>query len=210
MIESTSRPRRTGIILNPKSGHVRRHLAQLRQLAEQVPAATVIEASSPEKITEAVNTFELAAEDLLVVIGGDGSLQAALTAMLRLELQVTPRVLVVAAGTTNMSAADLGMRLKPAAALQALHDWISGKTSAPITRPRKVVQVADSSLTPPQYGMFFGAGAIISGVRYFHGSVRPKGVRGAWVRHSPLCARCYRCSATVSTHFCRPPRQCCI
>ncbi len=179
MIELTPRPRRIGIILNPKGGHVRRHLVQLRQLARQVPDATVIEASSPDQIAEAINAFELAAEDLLVVIGGDGTLQAALTAMLRLELQETPRVLVVAAGTTNMSAADLGVRLKPAAALQALHDWVSGKTQAPATRPRTVLQVADSSLMPPQYGLFFGAGAIISGVRYFHGSVRPKGVRGA-------------------------------
>jgi diacylglycerol kinase (ATP) len=179
MIEQTSRPRRIGIILNPKGGHVRRHLIQLRQLAKQVPDATVIEASSPDTIAEAVNAFELAAEDLLVVIGGDGSVQATLTAMLRLEQQENPRVLIVAAGTTNMSAADLGVRLKPAAALQALHDWVSGKIPAPATRPRAVLQVTDSSLMPAQYGLFFGAGAIISGVRYFHGSVRPKGIRGA-------------------------------
>lgn len=179
MTDSTPRPQRIGIVLNPASGYVRRHLRRLRVLVAQIADATAIEATSDEQINDAVNTLQLGAADLLVVIGGDGTLQAALTAVLRLESAAVPYVLALPAGTTNMSAADLGARSNPASALQGLNDWLTGKTSAPAICARAVLRVCDASETRPRFGMFFGAGAIISGVRYFHGTVRPKGVRGA-------------------------------
>jgi hypothetical protein len=179
MTDSTPRPARIGIVLNPASGHVRRHLQRLRERVAGIPGATVIEATSDEQITDAVTSLQMGPADLLVVIGGDGTLQAALTAMLRRERLATPYVLALPAGTTNMSAADLGARLKPAAALQRLDDWLTGKSSAPAVCARAVLQIADASSTPPRFGMFFGAGAIINGVRYFHNNLRPKGIRGA-------------------------------
>lgn len=179
MTDLTPRPERIGIVLNPESGYVRRHLTRLRGLVAQIAGATVIEALSDEQITDAVDALDLGPDDLLVIIGGDGTLQAALTAMLRRELLAVPYVLALPAGTTNMSAADLGSRSNPAAALKSLDNWLSGKTSAPAICARAVLQVSDASATPPRFGMFFGAGAIINGVRYFHNSLRPKGIRGA-------------------------------
>jgi hypothetical protein len=179
MTDLTPRPERIGIVLNPESGYVRRHLRHLRALVSQIADATVIEACTDGQLTDAVDTLALGPADLLVVIGGDGTLQAVLTAMLRRELLEVPFVLALPAGTTNMSAADLGSRSNPAVALQNLDNWLTGKTSAPAVCARAVVQVSDASDTPPRFGMFFGAGAIINGVRYFHSSLRPKGIRGA-------------------------------
>ncbi|HCS46091.1 MAG TPA: hypothetical protein DIW52_25325 [Pseudomonas sp.] len=177
--DDVSVPRRIGIVLNPYSGYVRRHLNELRHLAGLVPDSAMLEASTPVQITEVIQSFSLLADDLLVVIGGDGTLQAALTALMRLQPNQVPQVLVVAAGTTNMTATDFGTRLKPAAVLRALSDWRKGQASAPKSSARAVLRVYDSRLQQAQFGLFFGAGAIISGVRYFHATVRPKGVRGA-------------------------------
>lgn len=179
MTKLTPRPERIGILLNPASGYVRRHLPSLRRRVAGIANARVVEASSAEQIKGAVESLQLGPSDLLVVIGGDGTLQAALTATLIQGPSATPYVLALPAGTTNMSARDLGIRVNPTVALQELDNWLSGKTSAPAVRARAVLRVSDASLAPPQFGMFFGAGAIISGVRYFHSSVRPKGVRGA-------------------------------
>jgi diacylglycerol kinase (ATP) len=179
LTDSTPRPERIGIVLNPASGYVRRNLPRLRGLAAGIAGATVIEAITDEQISSAVDALGLGPDDLLVVMGGDGTLQAALTAMLRRESLAVPCVLALPAGTTNMSAADLGSRSKPAVALQALNDWLGGKTSAPAICARSVLQVSDAGATPPRFGMFFGAGAIINGVRYFHNNLRPKGIRGA-------------------------------
>jgi hypothetical protein len=179
MSDTSSKPGKIGIVLNPMSGRVRRDLEHFRQLANRIPCAQTIEAITPQQINEAVIAFGLQPHDLLVIVGGDGSLQAALTAVMTVQPLAIPQVLVVPAGTTNMSAADLGSALGPAASLAALGDWMSGNSSAPPAPSRPVLKVLDSESQEAQYGFFFGAGAVVSGVRYFHSSVRPKGIRGA-------------------------------
>lgn len=179
MSEASSKPGKIGVVLNPLSGRVRRDLHHFRLLASRIPFAQTLEAVTAEQINEAVSAFGLQADDLLVVIGGDGTLQAALTVIMNQQPVAVPQVLVVPAGTTNMSAADLGSRLGATATLRALADWMSGKAPAPLAFTRAPLKVFDDRSLQVQYGLFFGAGAIISGVRYFHAKVRPKGIRGA-------------------------------
>jgi hypothetical protein len=170
---------RIGVVLNPKGGYVSRHLATFRRHVAQLADASVVEASTPTQISAAIQSFALGPQDLLVVIGGDGSLQAALTALVQSQPGSTPQVLIVPAGTTNMSARDLGVRQRPLHVLQALHHWRNGTRSAPASRWRHVLQVFDPDSRQAQCGLFFGAGAVVEGVRYFHSRVRTKGIRGA-------------------------------
>ncbi|WP_341963526.1 acylglycerol kinase family protein [Pseudomonas sp. RC10] len=170
---------RIGVVLNPKGGYVRRHLVEFRHHVAQLTDAHVVEASTPAQISAAIQSFALEPQDLLVVIGGDGSLQAALTALMHLQPMSLPDVLVVPAGTTNMSAIDLGVRQRPLQVLLALHRWRSGTRSAPASRLRNVLKVFDPDSLQTQCGLFFGAGAVVEGVRYFHSRVRTKGIRGA-------------------------------
>ena len=178
MIDPIALPRHIGVVLNPLSGHVRRNLKKLRRLVLQIPQSTVIEASSPAEIAQALDIFNLGVNDLLVVIGGDGSLQAALTASLRRSMELAPFVLALPGGTTNMSAIDLGVTMTPASTLEALISWLAGDAPPPSVSIRSILQVSDASSTLPQFGLFFGAGAIIDGVKYFHSEVRPKGIQG--------------------------------
>ncbi|MGV6473713.1 diacylglycerol/lipid kinase family protein [Azotobacter vinelandii] len=179
MPEAGARPARIGILLNPDSGRVRRRLPALRRIAAALPAALLQEVSGPREIEQALRLWQAGAQDLVVILGGDGTLQATLTALLREPAGDLPALLVVPAGTTNMSAGDLGARLRPEAALHALHAWLQGTGPAPRTVERAVLRIDGETGRDSQFGMFFGAGAILGGVRYFHRHIRPTGVRGA-------------------------------
>jgi hypothetical protein len=177
--QGVTRPARIGILMNPLSGRVRRRLQRLQILAANLPGAMLKEASAPQDIAQVLQEWQANPPELLVVMGGDGTLQAVLTALLHEPDAAPPAILVIAGGTTNMSAADLGARLKPEAALYALKAWLQGRGAAPMLVERAALCVESDQSKGPQYGMFFGTGAILSGVRYFHQHVRPTGVRGA-------------------------------
>ncbi|MGK2913422.1 MAG: diacylglycerol/lipid kinase family protein [Porticoccaceae bacterium] len=169
---------RIGILLNPNSGRVRRRLAVLRRLAADVPGADLHETRRPEDVASALRSMPAATTELLVVVGGDGTLQAVLTALLREASAQPPPLLVIPAGTTNMSAVDLGARRRPQAALRALARWRRGNGAEPTLTQRAVLRVDGIKGIDTEYAMFFGTGAIHSGVRYFQQRVRGAGVRG--------------------------------
>lgn len=174
---------RVGILLNPNSGRVRRRLELLRRLAADVPGVDLHETPRAEDLASALRSMPATTTELLVVMGGDGTLQAVLTVLLR-QGSALPPLLVIPAGTTNMSAADLGARRRPQAALRALAQWRRGAGPAPASCQRAALRVdmlegAEwAAGHEAQYGLFFGAGAIHSGVRYFQQRVRAAGVRG--------------------------------
>ncbi len=170
-------PAPIGVLLNPRSGRARRQLQRLHQQLAALPDTRVLEASKPADIARGLPELLAARPALLVMIGGDGTLQALLTALLHQEQHIPP-ILVVSAGTTNMSARALGTRLHPHQALLALARWKNGGTP-PRECLNPVLQVTDVQNGTSHFGLFFGTGAISSGVRYFHNQVKPRGVRGA-------------------------------
>lgn len=179
MSEAGALPARIAILLNPGSGRVRRQLPALRRIAATVPGALLQEAGDAQEIARALRHWRAGPQDLVVVLGGDGTLQAVLTALLQRPAAGLPGLLVVPGGTTNMSASDLGARLKPEAALRALCAWLRGAGPAPQAVRRPVLRIDGEPDLGPQFGMFFGTGAILSGVHYFHRHIRPTGVRGS-------------------------------
>lgn len=173
---SIDQPRRVGVLLNPLSGRVRRQFVPLCRLIYRLPRSRVAQVRNHIEIQAAIATWALMENDLLVVVGGDGTLQATLTSLLSTPGRPIPRVLIVPAGTTNMSAAALGLRGRPIKIIKALARWLADDRHAVGERPTAVLQVADAHQT--QCGLFFGAGAIVTGVRYFHQQVRPTGLKG--------------------------------
>lgn len=178
MPEPTGRPRHVALLLNPQSGRMQRRLATLRGLAASIPGVSVREASMPAAMAEAVREWRADPPGLIVVIGGDGTLQGLLTALLRQPDGAVPDLLVIPAGTTNMSAADLGARHKPEPALRALAAWLDGGGDTPGATARPVLRIDAGPGFEPQFGLFFGTGAVLNGVRYYHEQVRPTGVCG--------------------------------
>lgn len=172
-------PAAVGVLCNPRSGRNRRRLAQLRRFAQALPGAVYREAATPVDVAAAVDELLAAAPQLLVVNGGDGSVQAVLTHLLgKRPAAELPPLVVVPGGTTNMTASDLGVRTHPEKHLRILARWLDGSGPSPGRVMRPVLRVEHRRAEAPRYGMFFGAGAIHTGVQLFHQRIRSLGLGG--------------------------------
>lgn len=173
-------PRRVGVLSNPNSGRNRRHLRQIREETKRLPGAVYREAVGPTETATGLQELLASGAELLVINGGDGTLQAALTWLLGPDgpAERMPSLAVIAGGTTNMTAADLGARAAPCQALRAIGAWLAGARSAPLRSERPVLRVEPAPGRSPLYGMFFGVGAIHTGVEFFHRRIAALGAGG--------------------------------
>jgi hypothetical protein len=116
--------------------------------------------------------------NLVAVSGGDGTVQAVLTALFdKRPFEEFPLLTVLQSGTASMTARDVGLLGSRVKALQKLFRWAQTGNGKPSTVRRPVLRVAAPG-HPTRYGMFFGAAAIYQGIQYFHRNVNGKGFRG--------------------------------
>ena len=170
---------RVGVLCNSDSGRVRSRMPEVRALCRRIAGANYVEVDGATMGGPLVAELLAQQPELLVVVGGDGTLHAVLGQLLAPgRTGPTPAVLAVPAGTTNMSALDLGVRGRPLAVLERLRARLEQEAAASLPgRPRPILQV--SGVAPaPLCGMFFGAGIIARGVEYFSSYVRTSGVTG--------------------------------
>ena len=110
---------------------------------------------------------DLSGFSLLVLAGGDGTLQRTLTeALKQTPASALPPIAVLPAGRTNMSAADLNHHRRFTQCAKALEAMVDGTMPSATARPLIRVDQVDSH----QYGWFFGLGAVCSGVAGWSGS----------------------------------------
>jgi diacylglycerol kinase (ATP) len=169
-----------GMITNPRSGGNKKGIGEVREFVARNRGIHHGEAVTPAEIHGVLSDFATRNVELLVVNGGDGTIQAVLTALYGRACFLRPPVLaLLQAGTTSMLARDAGVRGKPVAALARILAW-KGDTGnnrhAILERP--VLKLRQQGEAEPLCGMFFGAGAIPRGIELCHGSVNPRGVRG--------------------------------
>jgi hypothetical protein len=172
------RPQRVSLITNPNSGRNLRGGLALRRLLRAYPKVCHREARDPIQVAAALEELAALQPDLLVVNGGDGTVQAVLTALFgQRPFASLPRLALLRGGTTNMNADDVGVK---GSAMQALRRLLclseSVGASAQVTR-RPILRVEVSATEPARYGMFFGTGAIVKGIEYCHRKVHTKGFR---------------------------------
>lgn len=169
------RPRCPGLLCNPGSGRFARRPEGLLRAAQAFPGGLCREARDPVEIHAAARQLLGQGADIIIVLGGDGTLQVVLDALA--EAGGTPPLLaIIPCGTTNMTALDVGCRGAPLPLLARLRRHIEGHEPVPVIR-RSVLRVARHSL-PALHGMFFGMGVITTGVRYFRERVRGAGLTG--------------------------------
>jgi len=166
-----------GVLCNPLSGRVRKKLDAIRDLARTLPGAFYREATNAAEFHAALDEFAEKRLELLVIIAGDGTFHAVLSHLFgKQAFAIMPVLCPIPAGTTNMTAHDFGISAKPVQLLRSLApllaDWPAGKL---IERPvLKVVQAGGR----PLYGMFFGAGLIVEGVKFFKRNIQTRGITG--------------------------------
>ncbi|MBI2994363.1 MAG: hypothetical protein HYY48_09360 [Gammaproteobacteria bacterium] len=169
-------PLKAGVLCNPLSGRARRSLGPLRRAAAALPDARYREAASRLEMVAALDEFLEQSVDVLAVIGGDGTVHAALSHLFGSGTPgILPMLTVIPAGTTNMTASDLGIGGNPAALLRRLRDRLEHPEQARI-ETRSVLRVEHGEML--LHGMFFGTGIIAEGVRFFLEHVRKTGITG--------------------------------
>ena len=124
---------------------------------------------------------DLSRFSVLVLAGGDGTLQRTLTeALAQTPASALPPIAVLPAGRTNMTAADLNRHRRFGHCVKALEGMLDGTLPAAVPRPLVRVDQAHSR----QYGWFFGLGAVCSGIAHWRsdrpGSQLATTLRTAW------------------------------
>jgi len=168
------------MITNPGSGGNKKGIGEVRKFLAQYSGIHYGEAVTPDDINALLADFSARNIELLVVNGGDGTVQATLTALYCRSLFASPPILaLLQAGTTSMLARDVGVRGKPVAALEKICAW--SNDMARIKRhihERPVLKVSQRDNPDAKCGMFFGAGAIPLGIEICHDRINPNGLRG--------------------------------
>jgi diacylglycerol kinase (ATP) len=160
MTETAGRPLRVAVLDNPLSG---RHRLGRRAVGRRLAAlagSARLEVRCAAEVRAALREAASRAADLVVVNGGDGTLQAVLTALYDAEPpRQTPLLAVLAGGTTNMSAGDVGVPGRADRALARVLEWARAprRPGEVVSRPLLRVQAEGQA---PQLGLFFSAAGL--------------------------------------------------
>jgi diacylglycerol kinase (ATP) len=110
----------------------------------------------PDSVPEVLTRFATEGVDVLVVNGGDGTLQQVLTLMLNNAIfSQLPMVAALRGGRTNMSAIDFGCQRDSAKALASLIEAARSGTLADRMVDRPVLRMDLGPEDGIQFGMFF-------------------------------------------------------
>lgn len=169
-----------GMVTNPRSGGNKKRFGTIRGVLARNPEIHHGEGVTSSEVQGVLADFASKGVNLLVVNGGDGTVQSVLTTLYVGSFFPAPPVLaLLQAGTTSMLSRDVGVRGAPAAALAKILTWNpSAGGSHPSVFERPVLKISQTDGSEPICGMFFGAGAIPQGIDLWHTGMNPKGVRG--------------------------------
>lgn len=162
------------------SGKNRRRPAPFSQILSDQPEVLQKTVQTVEEICEALIEFGRKNVDILVISGGDGTVQAVLTAMFNSRpFSILPQLIVLEGGTTNMIAGDVGVSGSQADALHRLIGWIqNGCCADSVTRVQRPVLRLSVPGHEAKYGMFFGAAGISKGIRYYRKKMHDRRLHG--------------------------------
>jgi hypothetical protein len=172
---------RLGVLNNPRSGGNRKGLGAVRKILAASPEVCHREVLTPADVASALVDFSRQEVNIVAVNGGDGTIQAVLTVLCHQRpFETMPCLAVLRAGTTSMTAGDVGLKGSPELALQRLLSWADGGKGEEVILQRPVLRVQVDPHQDPVYGMFLGAASIYQGIQFFHNRMNRRGLRGEW------------------------------
>ncbi|MDR4495293.1 MAG: diacylglycerol kinase family protein [Nitrospirales bacterium] len=172
---------RIGLLSNPESGRNKRHFSSFRRLFQSYPDLLHEEVVTPDEIRHVLAGFADHRVNFLVINGGDGTIQAALNALMNdRAFSSMPRLAVLPAGTANMIAGDVGLGPYGTGTVEKLlaseESFYSGRHIA----KRHLLRLTFPDGRMTMYGMFFGAGAIYFGTQMGRQTKQSVGRLGEW------------------------------
>ncbi|HEV2596502.1 MAG TPA: diacylglycerol kinase family protein [Sphingomicrobium sp.] len=170
---------RIALLSNPKSTGNIAQLPRIRAYCADHPEIFHYEVEQATQIGEAMISIAHIRPRILVINGGDGTVQAVLT-----ELRnghhfgdTPPPVAVLPSGKTNLIALDLGARGDPVEALERLLDLAREDDLGAHTVPRELIELRQSGADDrPVIGMFLGGAGLADTMLYCRDKIYPLGL----------------------------------
>ena len=174
-------PPRLGVLNNPLSGGNRKGLEAIRKILAAYPQVCHREVLTPADVASALVDFARKEVNVVAINGGDGTVQAVLTVLCHQKpFERIPHLAVLRAGTTSMTAGDVGLKGSQELALKRLLTWADGGEGEEVILNRPVLRVQVDPHQDPVYGMFLGAAGIYQGIQFCNNRLNRRGFRGEW------------------------------
>ena len=171
----------TAILVNPAAAGTGRRGRQLEQAAANAPGVLLERLDHFDALNDILKRFARDKVDLLIISGGDGTIQATVTALAQGAMfKKQPRLMLLPHGTTNMTAADIGFRPPAAEKIIQAATRTGFVSRATNVKTRTTVRLDGLAGQPPQHGFFFGCGAITRAVVKCQGEIHGLGLKGDW------------------------------
>jgi len=166
---------RLGIITNYQAGRNRKRPERIRALV-RASGATAFDVTDLDSIRAATRQLAEEGVEILAVNGGDGTVHAVLTRLMRRQSRL-PLIAVIPGGTTNLTANDLSRVKSPEQAIENLVASAALRDEQMPRVQRRLLEVTVGD-AQPQYGLILGAGAVLRGMEHFRDNVGARGFRG--------------------------------
>ena len=169
---------RVALLSNPRSTGNRSLLPQVRSFCAEQKDIFHYEVEHVEQIGEALKTIAKVKPKVLVINGGDGTVQATLTELFHGGHfgDDVPPVAVLPNGKTNLIALDLGAHGDPIQALERVLE-IARTDMDPHIVLRELISLSDGSATGrPVLGMFLGGAGLADTILYCRHNIYPLGL----------------------------------
>jgi hypothetical protein len=168
------------LLSNPRSTGNQSMLPRVRQFCARHEEIFHYEVEHVDQISAALKSIARVKPRVLVVNGGDGTVQAALTELYHGgHFPTPPPVAVLANGKTNLIAHDLGADGDPIAALERVLELTRPDLSAHIVS-RELISLSDGDpARRPVLGMFLGGAGLADTMLYCRHKLYPLGLPNA-------------------------------
>ena len=168
---------RVALLSNPKSTGNQSLLPRIRAFCAEHPDIFHYEVEHADQIGEALRTIAMIKPSVLVINGGDGTVQAALTELHHGDAFGCdrPPVAVLPNGKTNLIALDLGAVGDPLSALARVLE-MAGEDLSPHIVARELIALSDGSAGRPVMGMFLGGAGLADTMLFCRHKIYPLGL----------------------------------
>ncbi len=165
------------LLSNPHSTGNRALLPRVRDYCARHPDIFHYEVEEIGQIPDAMRTIARVSPKVVVINGGDGSVQAALTELHcgRHFGENPPPVAVLPNGKTNLIALDLGAEGDPLVALERIVGLAQSDLAPHIVR-RELIALSEGADSRPVLGMFLGGAGLADSILYCRHKIYPLGL----------------------------------
>jgi hypothetical protein len=170
---------RIALLSNPKSTGNIAQLPQIREYCDSHPDVFHYEVEEASQIGDAMRIIARVRPKVLVINGGDGTVQATLTELYNgghFEDDAPP-VAVLPSGKTNLIALDLGARGDPIGTLEKLIELARADELGRYTVARELIALRQAGAEDrPVIGMFLGGAGLAETMLYCRHKIYPLGL----------------------------------